>query len=108
MIMNNRVRLRLIGLAAAIGLMGLVIAFMTLRSQRQAGELRARLHQVDSESFQIADGFKDSLRQLNSALYRFGSTREPADMERFRDASHELDNWIDIQSPASPPHKSRR
>ena len=98
-IMKTRVQRRLVGLVAAMLMMGLGIAFMTLWSQRQAGELQAQLGAVDSESFQIADKFKDSLRQLNSSLYRFGSTSEAADLEVVRHASHELDDWIDVQKP---------
>lgn len=97
--MNNRVRLRLIVLAAAICLMGFGIVLMTMTSQRQAGELRTRLHEVDSESFRIADEFRDSLRQVNGSLYRYGSDHNPADLEKFTQASDELNRWIDKQKP---------
>lgn len=97
--MNLRVKLRLIGLALAIGLMGVVIAYMTVKSQRQATELRARLGQVDSESFRIADQFRDFLRQLNTSLYRYGDQHRPVDLDTFLKASHNLDLWIDAQKP---------
>ena len=97
--MNNRIKLRLIGLAAAMGMMGLAISFMTVKSQRQAGELRAHLNRVDSESFRIADRFRDFLRQLNSSLYLYGSDHDPAELEKFNKASNELNLWIDQQKP---------
>ena len=97
--MNLRVKLRLIGLALAMGLMGVVIAYMTVKSQRQATELRLRLGQVDSESFRIADEFRDSLRELNTSLYRYGDQHHPADLDTFLKASHSLDLWIDAQKP---------
>lgn len=97
--MNVRLMLRLIGLAAAICLMGLPIVFMTIRSQCQAGELRARLNQVDSESFRITDEFRDFLRQVNNSLYRYGGEHDPADLEHYARASRQLDLWIDAQKP---------
>jgi signal transduction histidine kinase len=97
--MNLRVKLRLIGLVAAISLMGLVIVFMTIKSQQNAIDLRTHLNQVDSESFRIADQFRDFLRRLNSSLFLYGSGRAPADLESFVKASHELDLWIDQQKP---------
>jgi signal transduction histidine kinase len=97
--MNLRIKLRLIGLATAIGLMGLMIVVTTVKSQRRAGELRKELAQVDSESFQIADEFKNFLRLLNSSMYRYGSEHNRSDLETFRKASHDLDLWIDGQKP---------
>ena len=98
-IMKARAKLRLIGLVAAIGLMGLLIALITVKSQRQAAELRTRLTQVDSESFRIADQFRDFLRALNSSLYRYGSRRDPAEQSSFAKASDDLNRWIDTQQP---------
>jgi len=97
--MNLRITFRLIAFAVGIGLMGLVILFETMRSQRQAQELRERLNQVDSESFRIADQFREYLRQLNSSMYRYGNGHDPAERDAFLKASHELDVWIDEQKP---------
>jgi signal transduction histidine kinase len=97
--MNNRVKLRLIGLTAGIGLMGLVIAFITVKTQRQAAALRTRLNQVDSESFRIAEQFAEFLRQLNNSLYNYGSQHDPAERDSFLKASDKLDLWIDEQKP---------
>ncbi len=97
--MKIQLKLRLIGLATAIALIGLAIGFMTVSSQRQTTELRRRLTQVDSESFHIADQFGDYLRRLNNSLYRYGDSHAPADLEQFRNASTELNAWIDTQKP---------
>ena len=66
--MNFRVKLRLVALVLGIGLMGLVIVLMTFKSQSQAEELRVRLDQKYSESFRIAEQFRDFLGQLNRRL----------------------------------------
>jgi signal transduction histidine kinase len=97
--MNSRVKWRLLGLAAGIALMGLAILFVTIKSQQQSRELRARLNEVDSETFRIAERFSNFLRLLNGSMYRFGKDENPADLAEFQRASHELDLWIDQQSP---------
>ena len=84
-------------MAAAIGLMGVGIALLTVRLQWQSGELRARLRLVDSESFRIADRFVESLRRLNESLYQYGRSHVPRDVRAFTEASHELDRWIGDQ-----------
>lgn len=85
------------GLVAAIVLMGGGIAYMTLKSQWRAAELRAGLRQIDSESFRIADQFADSLRQLNDTLYHYGRPHVLPDKAAFTKASRELDLWIEAQ-----------
>jgi signal transduction histidine kinase len=97
--MNFRIKLRLIGLVVGIGLMGLVILFETVQSQRQAQELHAQLNQVDSESFRIADQFREFLRELNGSMYRYGIERDPAERDGFLKASRALNLWIDQQKP---------
>jgi len=106
-IMNFLVKLRLIGLALGIGLMGFTILFMTVKSQRQATDLRLRLAKVDSESFRIADQFRDYLRQLNDQLYHYGRSHTPPDVAAFTKASHELDLWIDVQKPKLTTERER-
>ena len=90
---------RLVALALVVGLMGVLILLATLNSQRQAAELRDRLSQVDSESFRIADQFRDSLRELNNTMQRYGTERDPAVWNEFLEASRRLDGWIDEQKP---------
>ena len=63
-------KFRLILLASGICLMGLLIGLMTLSSQRQSNELRQRLKRADSETFRIADQFRDYLRRLNHYFFR--------------------------------------
>ncbi len=63
--MNNRIRLRLLGLAAGIGLMGLVIAFLGAKERTEMEALHVRLNQVNSESLHIAEDFAEHLRSLN-------------------------------------------
>src|SRR5215469_10650380 len=92
-------RFRVLALALVMALMGVLILLATLNSQRQSVELGARLRQVDSESFQIADKFRDSLRQLNNTLQRYGIDRDPAVWKEFLDDSHKLDLWINEQKP---------
>ncbi len=97
--MKNRVQGKLIALVAAIMVAWLGIGLLTVRSQRQWEELRTQLKQVDSESFRIADQFRDSLRQLNETLYYFGHSHVPPDVPAFNKASHELTLWINAQKP---------
>ncbi len=95
--MRNRVQRRLTGLVATIVLAGLGIAFLTVKLQSYSGELRARLDQVDSESFLVADQFGDSLRRLNESLYHFGRSHVAHDVDAFNEASRQLDRWIKTQ-----------
>jgi signal transduction histidine kinase len=97
--MKTPVQRRLIGLVTAIVLVGLGIAFLTVKLQWQAAELRMRLNQVDSESFGIANQFADLLRQLNESLYHYGRSHVSPDVAAFNKTSHELDLWIDVQKP---------
>ncbi len=46
---NSRVRLRLVALGLAAGLVGALIVLVTLDSQKRVEEVRARLGQVDLE-----------------------------------------------------------
>jgi signal transduction histidine kinase len=79
--------------------MGLLIVVAIVLSQRQAEKLRTQLNTVDSESFSIADHFKDSLREVNNIRFRYATDHDPATWEQFRSASRELDAWMDQQAP---------
>jgi signal transduction histidine kinase len=98
MTINSGIKLRLAALGLAAGLMGALIIVVTLNSQRQANELRARLIQVDSESFGIAGQFKDSLRGVNDTIRRYRTTHDPAAWGDFLKASGELRTWIEDQA----------
>jgi signal transduction histidine kinase len=106
--MNAQIKLRLIAFAVGIALMGVAIGFLTVKSQRQAAELRAELTEADSESFHIAEQFGDYMRELTSALYRYGSQHEDAELTRFEQASHNLDQWIDRQKPRLITYQERQ
>jgi len=86
-------------LVLALALMGFSIGTATLISQQRADELRSRLQQINLESFSIADKFKDSLRELNSVMQRYGEKPDPAKWNEFLDASRKLEAWIDAQKP---------
>ena len=86
-------------LALVVALMGALIVLATLNSQRQAAELRDRLSQVDSESFRIADQFRDSLRELNNTMQRYGTDHDPVVWDEFLEVSRKLNGWIDDKKP---------
>ncbi len=97
--MNRSVNIRLAALGFAAGLMGLLIALAVVLSQRQGDKLRAQLNTVDSESFGIAEHFKDSLREVNNVRFRHAIDHDPAEWDQFLSASRELDAWMDEQAP---------
>lgn len=95
--MNFGVKMRLTAFSVVVGLMGLLIVAITVTSQRQAEELRARLSQVDIETLRIADEFRDSLRDLNNTMFRWGAGHDPAALKDFLEARDRLNDWIDVQ-----------
>ena len=97
--MSSGIKLRLIALGSALALMGALIVVVVLGSQKQAAELRARLSQVDVESFGIAEQFKDRLRGVTDKMRAYRTTHDPVSWEEFLGAGHELDVWIDQQAP---------
>ena len=97
--MKFGVKFRLTALGVSAGLAGALIALLILNSERQANDLRTRLDTIDSESFGIADHFKDSLRNVNNALLRYGLTRDESEWAQFLKISSALKEWIGKQSP---------
>jgi len=97
--MNSRLRFRLAALALAIALMGAMIVFITFFSQRQGAELRTRLNDLDSQSFGIAEQFKDALRDVSDQLTRYRAARDEASWKDFLNAGQKLKFWIDAQKP---------
>jgi len=93
------IKARLIVLGLAIALMGALIFVATLGSQWKAAQARTRLRQVESESFRIAERFKDNLRDVNDKMRRYASFHEPAVWDEFLNASLELKRWIREQAP---------
>jgi len=97
--MNVSVKVRLTALGVAAGFMGLLIAVSIVLSQRQADQLRTQLNTVDSESFGIAEHFKDSLREVNNIRFRYTADHDPAAWDQFVASSRKLDEWLDQQAP---------
>jgi len=97
--MKFGIKFRLLTLVLVVAVMGVSILLATLYSQRQDADLRGRLSQVESESFRIAEEFKESLRQLNNIMQRYGIEHDPAVWNEFLAASLKLDRWIDEQKP---------
>ncbi len=97
--MNFGIKLRLAVLGVVVGLMGASIVMVVLGSQRRADELRASLNNVDSESFRIADHFRESLREVGNAMLRYQIERDTNTWEQFLALSHNLDLGIDEQAP---------
>jgi signal transduction histidine kinase len=89
----------LVALGLAVGLMGALIVLVTMDSEKRTQEVRTRLGQVDLESFQIADRFKDTLRYANDRMRRFASANDAAAWAEFLQASEELKTWIGRQAP---------
>src|SRR5882757_6184592 len=96
--MNFGVRLRLVGLGLAIGLLGAAIAGIVLNFQGQARELQAKLNNVDTESGAIAAQFKDALREVNNTQLKYAISHDPAVWEQFLNASRQLNLWLDQQA----------
>jgi signal transduction histidine kinase len=95
--MKFGLRFRVAALAAACALMGALIVLAMLSLQRRSADLRAQLGKVVSESFGIADGFRERLRHLNDLLYHYGNSHAAPDFSAFNRASHDVDLWIDEQ-----------
>ena len=90
---------RLIALVTVVAVLGVSILLATLYSQRQAADLGDRLSRVESESFRIADQFRESLRKLSNIMQSYGTDHDPAAWEEFLQDSRKLDDWIEEQKP---------
>src|ERR1700728_2018456 len=97
--MNPSVNFRLAALGFAAGLMGVLIVVAIVLSQRTTDKLRTQLSTVDSESFGIADHFKDSLREVNNIRFRYTIDHDQEAWNQFLAASRQLDAWMDQQAP---------
>jgi signal transduction histidine kinase len=97
--MSSGIKLRLLALGLSLAILGALIVVVVLSSQKQASELRARLSQVDVESFGIAEQFKDRLRGVTDKMRFYRATHDSGSWEAFLQASHELDVWMDQQAP---------
>jgi len=105
--MTSAVKLRLAVLGLAVAVMGVLIAFVTLDSQRQGAELHAKLDEVDSQSFGMAEHFKDVLREVSDKLTRYRSTGEATAWADYLKADGEINTWMQgqIAGPVTPREK---
>ena len=92
-------RLAALGLATAV--MGALIVLVTLVSERQGAELRAKLDQVDAESISLAEHFKDIMREGSDQMTRYRNTGDPAAWQDFLKNSSEVNSWIHQQMALS-------
>jgi hypothetical protein len=92
--MNAGIKLRLAALGLAVGLMGPLIVLITLQAQKKADDARARLSQVDTESFEIDQRFRTELRKVNDKARLYATTEEPAVWEDFIRASARFKTWM--------------
>ncbi len=100
--MKFGIKFRLVALTLVVALMGVLILLATLNSQRQSAGIRQRLREVDLESFQIADQFHESLRQLSNTMQRYATDHNPVTWDNFLEASRKLSAWLDEQKPKLP------
>jgi signal transduction histidine kinase len=95
--MKLNIKFRLAALGVAVGLMGALIAFITLNSQREAADLQTRLTNLDVESSGVANQLRDSLQDLNNTVIGYGVNRDPGLWEACLKHSYELQVWIEDQ-----------
>ena len=106
--MSRALKLRLAAFIVAIAIMVGLIAWAAHSSWRRTGELRENLTTAQSESFQIADHFQQSILELNNLVLRYGAYHEPGVWAQFGVASTNLDHWIDEKRPMLATEKQKR
>jgi len=104
---TSGVKLRLAVLGLAIAILGGLIVFVTLNSQRQGADLQVKLNEVDAQSFGMAEHFKDVLRDGSDKLTRYRTTGDASAWAEFLKANGELNTSIQTQiaGPATPREK---
>jgi len=105
--MTSSVKFRLTALGLAVAVMGAFIVFITFASQRQGAELHAKLDQVDTESFGLAEHFKDLLREGSDRLTHFRNTGNSAAWQDFLKSSGELNAWMQGQINSAATKRER-
>ncbi len=89
-------------LAILIGSMAMVAGLMLWSVQdswRRIGRVEHKLTGSYLESFRLAGEFQQRLLTLNSSMLRYTARREPKIWTEYKQASDELDRWIDDQNP---------
>jgi signal transduction histidine kinase len=102
--MTSGVKLRLTALMLAVAVMGGLIVFVTLNSQRQGADLSVKLKEVDDQSLGMAEHFKDVLRDVSDKLTRYRGTGDAGTWSEFLKARAGLNAWIqsEIAGPVTP------
>ena len=102
--MSSGVKFRLAALALAMGVLGALIVFVTLNSQRQGADLGVKLKEVEDQSASMAEYFKDKLREGGDDLTRYRTTRDESAWADFLKASGDLNAWMQgqVRSPLTP------
>jgi signal transduction histidine kinase len=95
--MTSAVKLRLAALVLAMAVMGGLIAFVTLDSQREGADLHSKLDEVETQSRGMAEHFTDMLREAGNKLARYRSTGDEAAWTDFVKSDDELSAWIQGQ-----------
>jgi signal transduction histidine kinase len=93
--LDSVIKIRLGALGIAAGVAGILIAIIVLELQQKAVDTRARLGEVDLESFRIADLFKEKLRQANDQMRRHCTDEDPHAWEEFQKSASSLRGWIE-------------
>lgn len=98
--MNFGIKFRLAALVLVMVLIAALIALVTINFERQEAELRSRLNQLDSESYNISEQFKDRLRGVSDRLLRYRTEPTGTNWNEFLTAGHNLEAWINSQNNA--------
>ncbi|MGO8767032.1 MAG: two-component system sensor histidine kinase NtrB [Limisphaerales bacterium] len=95
--MSFGIKLRIVALSLAMVVMGGLIAFVTINSQRQTTELRTRLNQLDIESSGIAEHFRDTVRDVSDELLRYRANPTETNWDDFLSTALGMRMWIEGQ-----------
>jgi signal transduction histidine kinase len=86
-------------LVGGIALVTSLMIWSVQSSWRRITELEHKLTGSHLESFRLADSLQQRLLNLNSSMLRFAAGREPETWGEFKQASDQLNLWIDEQQP---------
>jgi signal transduction histidine kinase len=97
--MKSLFGLRLWLLIIAIIIVGGSTVYSLTVAWRRIEALENKLTSSHLESFRLADEVQQRLLNLNNAMLRYATVRDPTLWEQFERASAQLDNWIDAHDP---------
>jgi signal transduction histidine kinase len=103
--MTSGMKLRLAGFVLAIALLASLIVWAALTSSRRVEESRTQLEATESQSFNIARRFEETVRQLDSLLLNLALDRDTNGWGSFESAWEGLNSWLDQQHLSSPEEK---